>query len=167
MKLSILASALITSTATAAPSSSKDSTISARADVCWSQNIVSTTDSTISPLAADCTALANDETVFASLPGGVWIPTDENDWKFGVSNGTCGIKGSFNPAGGSLPASEMTIRRSLVSGALNYAVSLLAVDERVSATGSFACMIPGMTTKTGWVKWEIYNAGGGGNGTHV
>lgn len=99
----------------------------------------------------------------------MWIPSEENNYKFALSNGSCAIKGAFNPAGGSLPASEMTIRPDLVRSVLGYAVSLLAVDGKVSATGSFACMVPGWMTKTGWVKWEIYNVdgGAGGNSTVV
>lgn len=164
MKLSILVSALVACTAIAAPAPAlgvEDASLSARADMCWTQDIVDTTDPTTSPSAADCRALAADENIFSTLPGAVWIPSEENNYEFDLASGTCGFKGVWNPAGGSLPADQMTVRADMVTSTLDSIVELLAAEGTVSATGRFACMIAGWKTQTGWVNWEIYNVGGG------
>ncbi len=150
MKFSILAAALA-SVATAVPLSStpEHGILAVRAGICWTNSITATTTST-SPLVADCEALAE-----TNLPA-AWTPTVENNYTFDVQNGTCGFTGVFNPSGGSMAASDVSITPSLVSNALNHAITYMADDGRVSATGAFACMLAGYQVKTGWTNFQIY-----------
>lgn len=136
MKLSIFAVAMGISTAAAT--------------MCWGQDIRDTTTAQ-SPLVADCQALADEHN---TLPE-IWLPTEENNNSFDIFHGSCGIRGVFSTPS-DLPADQMTITASLVSNMLRNVMTTKAVDGRASATGSVACMIPGMNVKMGWLKWEIY-----------
>ncbi|KAK0704382.1 hypothetical protein B0H67DRAFT_591261 [Lasiosphaeris hirsuta] len=123
-----------------------------RAAMCWTNSIESTTTST-SPLVSDCLALATSDTIPA------FTPTPENNYSFDLRHGTCGFKGVFNPAGGSLPAEENVIAPEYVESAIQYAVEQWGGEGRVQAKGAFACMIPGMQVKVGWTLWEMYAFG--------
>ncbi|KAM7199148.1 hypothetical protein V8F33_004623 [Rhypophila sp. PSN 637] len=160
MKFTTLAPALFAAATIAAPSSLSDRA----ASTCWVNDVFDTTSSS-SPLVSDCQALSDDDTIFSSLPGGVWVPTVENNYTFAVANGTCGVKGVFNPNGGSLAARDMVVAPWLVANVLGYGIEVLAQDGRVGLNGSMACMIPGWKTQTGWVRFEVFNTGVGGNRT--
>lgn len=138
MKLSIFAAAIGISTAAAT-------------SMCWTNTIIDATTAS-SPLVVDCQALADKPNI---LPD-TWIPTEENNNSFDTSSGTCGVRGVLNAAGSNLAASQMTIPPFLVSGTIENVISTNAVDGRVGANGTFACMIPGRVVEIGWVDWEIY-----------
>ncbi|KAK3318097.1 hypothetical protein B0H66DRAFT_225254 [Apodospora peruviana] len=154
MKLSILATALVASSAAAVPTTGTRNILAARAPTCWTNSINGATTAT-SPLVADCQALADGDGNIAST----WTPSEENNYSFAVEHGTCGFRGAWNAtAGNSLPASQMTVSPGQVGNTLQNAINNLAEDGKVGANGAFACMIPGMTVKIGWVSYEIYTA---------
>lgn len=143
MKFSVIAATLVSGVA-AAPSF-----LAPRAAPCWTNSIENKTTET-SPLVADCRALAESN---LSEP---WTPSEENNFTFEVHHGTCGFRGVFNPAGGSLPVADNVISSSLVSNAINHAAEYFVVDGKVGADGYFMCLQAGYQTKTGWTKFEIY-----------
>ena len=134
LPISIFAAAMAVSTAAAQ-------------NQCWTNSANDLTNDK-SPLVTDCQALADDPDMLPEI----WIPSEENNYSFDTFNGTCGIRGVFNPSGGSLPANEMTIRSGVVRVTILNTIATKAVDGRCAANGAIACMIPGMNVQIGWER---------------